>query len=240
MRRIIAFRLPGGGVHTGIGHHLGIARSTVRRVPARYKMPKPACTDQATGLPVGRPKPHRHEADRPRQLVHVDVKKLGRIPGCGWRIHGSGSAQDPRADSFRGRAARGGASPLRGYRYLHHAVDDHSRLVCSEILNDEKRQTAAGFWNRANAFSTVIGVTVEAVMIDNGSGYRSGDFKRLLDPEMKTSAHQTSTPADERESRTLQPNPYGRMGLRQALLQRCGAGSLLRGVPARMQSSPSP
>src|SRR5699024_3875090 len=100
---------------------------------------------------------------------HVDVKKLGRIPdGGGWRAHGRGSVQDLKVQSSRGKAARAGQAPSRGYRYLHHAVDDHSRLVYSEILADEKKHTVAGFWTRARAFFAGIGVSVEAVMTDNG------------------------------------------------------------------------
>ncbi|HGT1948627.1 TPA: helix-turn-helix domain-containing protein, partial [Neisseria gonorrhoeae] len=149
-RRIIAMRFTKRWGPHRIGYHLGIPRSTVGRVLARYRMPKLECIDQATGLPVRRPQPHRYEVDAPGQLVHVDVKKLGRIPdGGGWRAHGRGSVQDLRAQSARTKAARAKASPSRGYRYLHHAVDDHSRLVYSEILDDEKKHTAAGFWNRA-------------------------------------------------------------------------------------------
>jgi hypothetical protein len=81
-------------------------------------------------------------------------------------LTGRGSPQDLRAESARGKAARAGASPSRGYRCLHHAVDDYSRLAYSEILDDEKKHTAAGFWQRAHAFFTGLGVTVEAVMTD--------------------------------------------------------------------------
>lgn len=71
--------------------------------------------------------------------------------------------------SVRDKAARAGAAGSRGYRYLHHAIDDHSRVAYSEILDDERSQTAAAFWTRANAFFASLGVTVTAVMTDNGS-----------------------------------------------------------------------
>ncbi len=166
-----------------IGYHLGVPRSTVGRVLARYRMPLLAHLDQATGLPVRKPRPTRYEAAAPGELVHVDIKKLGRIPdGGGWRIHGRGSAQDRRAGAARDRAARRGAKASRGYIYLHHAVDDHSRLAYSEQLQDERKETAAGFWTRANAFFAAAGITVTAVMTDNGACYRSNAFAEALGP----------------------------------------------------------
>ena len=180
-RRIVALRFTRRWGPHRIGYHLGVPRSTVGRVLARFRMPRLVHLDQATGLPVRTPKPVRYELAAPGQLVHVDIKKLGRIPdGGGWRMHGRGSAQDRRAGSARDRAARRGASPSRGYTFLHHAVDDHSRLAYSEQLEDERKETAAGFWRRAAAFFAEHGVTVTAVMTDNGSCYRSRDFATAL------------------------------------------------------------
>jgi hypothetical protein len=97
--------------------------------------------------------------------VHVDVKKQGRIPdGGGWRPHGRGSAQDRATGGVRDRAKRRGTTGSRGYRFLHHAVDDFSRLAYSEVLDDERKTTAAQFWLRANAFFAAAGITVEQVM----------------------------------------------------------------------------
>lgn len=169
-----------------ISYHLGVPRSTVGRVLARYRMPLLAHLDQATGLPVRKPKPVRYEAEAPGDLVHVDVKKLGKIPdGGGWRVFGRGSAQDRAAGSARDRAARAGATASRGYAFLHHAVDDHSRLAYSEILADEKKETAAAFWIRARAFFAAAGISVHAVMTDNGSCYRSYAFKDALGENVK-------------------------------------------------------
>ncbi|MEZ5209653.1 IS481 family transposase [Gordonia sp. PP30] len=185
-RRIIGLRFTRRWGPHRIAYHLRLPRSTVGRVLTRYRMPPLAHLDQATGLPVRRPAPKRYEVDRPGRLVHVDIKKLGRIPdGGGWRVHGRGSAQDLRAGRHRDQAARGGAAGSRGYRYLHHAVDDHSRVAYSEILDDERKETAAGFWERANAFFAEIGVTVTAVMTDNGSCYRSRVFAAALGPSIK-------------------------------------------------------
>ena len=169
-----------------ISYHLGIPRSTVGRVLARYQMPLLANIDQATGLPVRKPKPVRYEAAAPGDLVHVDIKKLGKIPdGGGWRAFGRGSDQARRVDTARERAARRGASPSRGYVYLHHAVDDHTRLAYSEQLPDEKKETTAGFWKRAHAFFAAAGISVQAVMTDNGPCYRSHAFNNALGPDIK-------------------------------------------------------
>jgi transposase InsO family protein len=144
-------------------------------------MPLLAHLDHATGLPVRKPQPVRYEAAAPGDLVHVDIKKLGKIPdGGSWRAFGRGSRQHKRAMAATDRAARAGASPSRGYVFLHHAVDDHSRLAYSEQLHDERKETAAAFWDRARAFFADAGISVRAVMTDNGSCYRSHAFTEAL------------------------------------------------------------
>jgi transposase InsO family protein len=141
----------------------------VGRVLKRYAMPLLHHLDQATGLPVRRARPVRYEKARPGDLVHVDIKKQGRIPdGGGHRMLG-------RTIGNRHNKKQG-----RGYSFLHHALDDHSRVAYSEILTDEKKETAAAFWMRANQFFTDRGITVTAVMTDNGSCYRSRDFAEAL------------------------------------------------------------
>ncbi len=168
-RRIIALRFTRRWGPHRIGYHLHLSRSTVGRVLARYRMPLLANIDQATGLPVRKPKSVRYEMARPGELVHVDIKKLGRIPdGGGHRMLG-------RTAGNRNNGKRG-----RGYAFLHHAVDDHSRVAYSEILGDERKETAAAFWVRARAFFGSLDVTVAAVMTDNGSCYRSRAFARAL------------------------------------------------------------
>ncbi|WP_299088337.1 IS481 family transposase [uncultured Microbacterium sp.] len=185
-RRIVALRFTRRWGPHRIAYHLRLHRSTVGRVLARYRMPLLVNLDQSTGLPVRKPKPKRYEVAQPGQLVHVDIKKQGRIPdGGGWRVHGRGSAPDRRAGVGRTRAKRAGAASSRGYRYLHHAVDDHSRVAYSEILDDERKETAADFWIRANAFFASIGVTVTAVMTDNGACYRSHVFAAALGDGVK-------------------------------------------------------
>lgn len=167
--RIVALRFVRRWGPHRIGYHLQLNRSTVERVLARYRMPKLVYLDQATGLPVRRPRAVRYEKAAPGDLVHVDIKKQGRIPG------GGGHRMFGRTIGNRNNNKQG-----RGYSFLHHAVDDHSRLAYSEILTDEKKETAAGFWLRANTFFAEAGITVTAVMTDNGSCYRSGAFATAL------------------------------------------------------------
>jgi transposase InsO family protein len=184
-RRIVKLRyVRRWGPHR-ISYHLGVPRSTVGRVLERYRMPLLAHVDQATGLPVRQPRPVRYEATAPGDLVHVDIKKLGRIPeGGGWRAFGRDSDQHRRNDVASQRAKRAGAPSSRGYVFLHHAVDDHSRLAYSEQLSDERKETAAAFWARARDFFAHAGIAVRAVMTDNGSCYRSHDFAQALGPDV--------------------------------------------------------
>jgi transposase InsO family protein len=185
-RRIIKLRhCRRWGPHR-ISYHLGVPRSTVGRVLARYLMPLLTHIDRATGLPVRRPKPIRYEAAAPGDLVHVDIKKLGRIPdGGGWRVFGRNSEQQRSNNVVRQRARRAGALSSRGYVFLHHAVDDNSRLAYSEHLLDERAETAAAFWERAQAFFADAGIAVRAVMTDNGACYRSHVFAKALGEGVK-------------------------------------------------------
>jgi transposase InsO family protein len=122
----------------------------------------------------------------PGDLVHVDIKKLGKIPpGGGWRKFGKGSVQDLRAHAAMQRAARRGEPASRGYIYLHHAIDDYSRLAYSEQLSDQRKETAAAFWLRARTFFAEAGISVRAVMTDNGACYRSHAFADALGEDVK-------------------------------------------------------
>ena len=106
-------------------------------------------------------------------MVHVDIKKLGKIPaGGGHRFLGRAvGSRNKQADKTGVVSAYG--NPVRGYGYVHAAVDDHSRLAYAEVLDDERAQTAAAFWLRASAWFAGYGITVERVLTDNGSCYRS-------------------------------------------------------------------
>ena len=112
------------------------------------------------------PKPElvRYQRERPGELIHLDIKKLGRIDGVGHRITGD-----------RTRRARG-----IGWDFLHVCVDDASRLAYTEILPDERKESAVAFLERALAWFASLGVTVERVMTDNGSAYRSHAFRQAI------------------------------------------------------------
>ena len=108
--------------------------------------------------------PNRYEKQRPGELVHVDVKKLGRISGgAGHRVTGDRSRQASSNHSAR----------TTGWEYVHVAIDDATRLVYVEVLEDEKAVTAVGFLNRTLAHFAAFGIKVERVMTDNGSCYRA-------------------------------------------------------------------
>ena len=173
-RRIVALRFTKRWGPHRIGYHLHMPRSTIERVLHRYRMPILTHIDQATGLRVRRPKPVRYERQHPGDLIHIDIKKQGRIPdGGGHRMLG-------RTIGNRNNKKKG-----RGYSFLHHAVDDHSRLAYSEILGDERKETASAFWERASAFFADAGITVREVLTDNGSCYRSRAFATALGPDIK-------------------------------------------------------
>jgi len=156
-----------------IAIRLHMPASTVHRVLVRRHLNRLAWMDRPTGRVI-----RRYEHEHPGDLVHVDVKKLGRIPpGGGWRIHGR----------------LGHHSPGVGYDYIHSAVDDHSRLAYSEICTDERGPTAAAFWTRAAAFFAAHGVVVQRVLTDNAWAYRksipfraavreSGAVQRFIQP----------------------------------------------------------
>lgn len=148
-----------------IGAELGVSPRTVSRVLVRHRLPRLALLDPITGEVIRASKVTaiRYERDRPGELVHMDVKKLGRIPdGGGWRVHGRA-----RRDETYDRNAR------IGFDYVHSLVDDHSRLAYSEILPDEKGGTCAAFLVRAIDYFAEHGIsTIERLMTDNALAYR--------------------------------------------------------------------
>ena len=175
-RRIIKVRvLRRWGPHR-IGYLLGIHPSTVHRVLTRYGLAKLRWLDRPTGRVI-----RRMEPARCGDMVHVDVKKLGKIPaGGGWRMRGKliGKA-NAQADKSSGVMTKR-HHPVRGYHFLHTAIDGHSRLAYSEILADERKDTAAAFWQRAQSWFNECGITVRKVLTDNGSCYRSHRFRDAL------------------------------------------------------------
>jgi transposase InsO family protein len=119
---------------------------------------------------LGLDRAERYERQRPGELVHIDVKKLGRIEGgAGKRV--TGVRRNPHRTRFDHHV--GFSRKLTGWEYVHIAIDDATRLAYAEVLSDEKASTAIGFLGRAVAFYARHGVLVERVMTDNGSPYRS-------------------------------------------------------------------
>jgi transposase InsO family protein len=118
---------------------------------------------------LGLERPVRYERSRPGELVHVDVKKLGRFRAAGKRV----GFRLTQAGRPRRRDAHGHDRGISGWEYVHVAVDDYSRLAYAEVLTDEKATTAIGFLRRAVAFFARHGVHVERILTDNGSAYIS-------------------------------------------------------------------
>ena len=179
-RRVVGLRVSRRWGPARIAYHLrhqGLQPSTVHKILVRYECPPLAWTDPATGVRIrgNRREVRRYQWDNPGDMVHVDIKKLGRIPdGGGHKVLG-------RADGSRTRKRRPGV----GYWYIHNAIDDCTRLGYSELLTNEKKETAAGFWERANAYFNSVGITVARVLTDNGACYRSHAFADALGEDIK-------------------------------------------------------
>ncbi|EON21944.1 hypothetical protein CF8_4261 [Nocardioides sp. CF8] len=161
-----------------LGPKVGVSARTVSRILRRHDVPYLRECDPITGEVIRSSKQTavRYERERPGELVHMDVKKLGKIPdGGGWRAHGRG------ADSIqRDRSAK------VGYDYVHSLVDDHSRLAYSEVLLDEKGPTCADFLERAIAYFATHGITqIERLMTDNAWAYRWSLRKVCADHDIK-------------------------------------------------------
>lgn len=146
----------------GLALTTGVPARSVSRILSRHGVPRLGECDPITGERIRaiRASTRRYEHGAPGDLVHVDVKKLGRIPdGGGWRVHG--------------RGPRPGAARRIGFDYVHAMVDDHSRFAYAEVLPDEKGATCAGFVQRAAAAFAAAGIVrIERVITDNARNYR--------------------------------------------------------------------
>ena len=144
---------------------VGVPASTVHRVLVRHGLNRLSWIDRPTGERV-----RRYEKAHAGELVHVDVKKVAKVPpGGGWRVHGRGSAKAKRAKRKR-----------RGYTYLHVAVDDHSRVAYVEAHDNERAVTAAAFWRNARDWFDRLNVGIDAVMTDNAKNLTSAKFAEAL------------------------------------------------------------
>jgi transposase InsO family protein len=163
--RVLAARREHRNGPDQLTHETGVPARTITRILRRNGVPRLHDCDPLTGelIRASKTTAVRYERDRPGELVHVDVKKLGRIPdGGGWKAHGR-----QMGSSSAKKKAR------IGYDYVHSMVDDHTRLAYSEIHPDEKGDTCAGFIQRAGAFFASHGITIERVMTDNHWSYRN-------------------------------------------------------------------
>ena len=154
-----------------IAHQVGVAPSTVHKVLVRCQINRLFHIDRVTGEPI-----RRYEHDHPGSLIHVDVKKLGNVPdGGGWRYVGRAQGiQNRKATAHRtGQRHQTLGHPLTGTAFVHTVLDDHSRVAYAEIREDESKETAAAVLRNAVTWFAQRGVTVERVLSDNGSCYRS-------------------------------------------------------------------
>jgi len=143
-----------------IAAELGISPATVSRILNRLGLNRLQALEPAE--PV-----RRYERARPGELIHIDIKKLGRIDGIGHRITGDRHRQSNRRSRGEGL----------GWEFVHVAIDDNSRIAFAEVMPDEKKESAVAFLEAALAYYRRLGVTVARVMTDNGGCYRSFAFR---------------------------------------------------------------
>ncbi|WP_076217315.1 IS481 family transposase [Mycolicibacterium conceptionense] len=151
-----------------IAHHLGLPASTVGKILQRNAVPLLRDLDPLTGAEIrAQRRANSYEHPYPGSMVHVDVKKIGRIPdGGGWRVHGRGNS-GPRAKV--------------GYDFIHVVIDDYSRVAYAEIAADEKAETCAAVLLRADIWFSRRGVSIERVLSDNALTYRrSAQFREAV------------------------------------------------------------
>jgi transposase InsO family protein len=163
-----------------IAGELAISRASVSRILGRRGL------SLLSSLEPQEPRP-RYERARPGEIVHIDIKKLGRFNAIGHRITGDRRGQS----NARGR----GEGP--GWEFAHVAVDDHSRVATAAIFPNERKRSAVAFLRATVAYYKSLGVTVERVMTDNGSCYKSFAFakacKRLRIKHIRTKPYTPQT-----------------------------------------------
>jgi transposase InsO family protein len=144
-----------------IAAEVGISPATVSRILYRLGLNRLAALEPAEPI-------RRYERQHPGELIHIDIKKLGRIDGIGHRITGD----------RRGQSNRRGRGQGPGWEFVHVCIDDASRIAFSQVRKDEKRGSAVAFLKAAIAYYTSLGIKVQRVMTDNGSCYKSFAFAR--------------------------------------------------------------
>jgi transposase InsO family protein len=143
-----------------IAAEVGVSPATVSRILRRLGLNKLRALEPAEPI-------RRYEREHPGELIHIDIKKLGRIDGIGHRITGDRSRQSNRRSRGQGL----------GWEFVHVCIDDASRVAFVQVMPDEKKQSAVPFLKAAVAYYASLGVSVARVMTDNGSCYKSFDFR---------------------------------------------------------------
>ena len=167
-KRLVSLRLRLREGPVQLAARCGVAPSTAHQILTRCRLNRLAHVDRATGEPV-----RRYEHPHPGSMIHVDVKKLGNIPdGGGWRYVGRHQGSKNRA-STPGKTKNAHHNPKMGHAFVHTVIDDYSRVGYAEVHDDETSATAAAVLQRAVDWFCARGITVERVLSDNGSAYRS-------------------------------------------------------------------
>ncbi|MDG4825445.1 IS481 family transposase [Asanoa sp. WMMD1127] len=175
VRTIVHLRLKRRLGPVQIAARLAMAASTVYAVLVRCRVNRLTHIDRVTGEPV-----RRYEHDHPGAMLHVDVKKYGNVPdGGGWRFVGRRQGDRNRQATAQRTGVRNAKwEPRVGTAFVHTVIDDHSRVAYAEIRDDEKAATAIDVLRHAVAWFAARGVTVERVLSDNGSAYKSHAWRQ--------------------------------------------------------------
>jgi transposase InsO family protein len=145
-----------------IAAQVGVSPATVSRILRRLGLNRLSALEPAAPI-------CRYERERPGEMIHLDIKKLGRINGIGHRITGDRRGQSNRRSRGEGL----------GWEFVHVAIDDNSRIAFAKIMPNERKRSATAFLKAALAYYESLGIKVERVMTDNGSCYKSFAFRRL-------------------------------------------------------------
>ena len=172
-----------------IARETGVSKATVSRILRRLGLNRVRALEPAE--PV-----RRYQREHPGELIHIDIKKLGRIDGIGHRITGD----------RRGQSNRRGRGEGLGWEFVHVCIDDASRIAFAQVMPDERKESATAFLKAAIAYYQSLGITVVRVMTDNGSCYKAFDFRHACrDLGLKAHPNQALHPEDQRQGRALHP-----------------------------------
>ena len=235
VRKIVHLRWKKRLGPVGIGGRLGMPASTVHAVLVRCRLNRLRHVDVRTGEPV-----RRYEHEYPGSMIHVDVKKLGNIPdGGGWRRRPPARRTEPGSDPGQGRAADTG--PLIGTRSCTPSSTTTPGSPTPRSTTTKPPTPQSAFSRRAVSWFADRGVTVERVLSDNGSAYRSHAWRdACAELAIKPKEDPPLPAADQREDRTLPPHHGRRLGLRPPLQHGISPTQRPPGLAARLQSPQAP